>query len=279
METPIISIVIPCYNASVYIGETLECLQKQTISNWECVIVNDGSTDNSLGILRKYETIDSRYYVIDKENEGVAVARNTAIAASHGKYILPLDADDIIAPSYAEKAIKYLEQHPKTKLVYCKAEFFGSKTGEWLLPKYSYANLLWENSIFCSVVFRRSDFDKTSGYNPNMKYHNEDWDFLLSMLEEKDEVYCIPEILFYYRQHGITRNHSCNETLVYSNLQMMLNHPELYQKNLNQAVSWVNPMTDYYKTKLEKVLNSKDYKLGKFLLTPLKWAKHMIFAR
>ena len=118
-----ISIIVPCYNGEEFLGETLDCLQKQTIEDWECVIVNDGSTDNSIKILREYETKDSRYKVIDKENEGPSVARNVAIAASSGKYILPLDADDLIAPTYAEKAIEYLERHPKTKLVYCKAKY------------------------------------------------------------------------------------------------------------------------------------------------------------
>ena len=104
-KPPRISIVIPCYNGAKYIRETLDCLQNQTVDDWECIIVNDGSTDNSLEILREYAEKDSRYKYIDKENEGPSIARNTAIAASLGKYILPLDADDLIAPYYAEKAI------------------------------------------------------------------------------------------------------------------------------------------------------------------------------
>ena len=169
---PRISIIIPCFNGEKYIRETLDCLQKQTIDAWECVIVNDGSTDNSLEILKEYAAKDSRYKYIDKDNAGPAISRNTAIAASSGKYILPLDADDLIAPSYAEKAIDYLEEHPNCKLVYCKAQFFGDRNGLVQLPIYNYYELPYENSIFCSCIYRRLDFDKTSGYNPNMIFRN-----------------------------------------------------------------------------------------------------------
>lgn len=135
--TPIISIIIPCYNGEQFLHETLDCLKKQTIDEWECIIVNDGSTDNSLTIAREYEAKDARYRVIDKVNEGVPIARNVAIVAAEGKYILPLDADDLIAPSYVEKAVDYLERHPETKLVYCKATYFGDINEPLILNDYS----------------------------------------------------------------------------------------------------------------------------------------------
>lgn len=276
METnkqPRISIVIPCYNAEKYIRETLDCLLMQTIDDWECVIVNDGSTDNSLEILKEYAAKDIRYRYIDKENGGPAIARNTAIAASSGKYILPLDADDLIAPSYANKAIDYLEEHPSCKLVYCKARFFGERNDAVLLPAYNFYELPYENSIFCSCIYRRVDFDKSQGYNPNMVFRNEDWDFLLSLLNEKDEVFCIPETLFFYRQHGISRNHNIDEEYALANLQMIMNHPRIYERDKKRTLEWMNPMLEYYKTELENIINSKTYKLGKFLFAPVRWLK------
>lgn len=267
---PKISIIVPCYNGAKYICETLDCLQKQTIDDWECIIVNDGSTDNSLEILKEYASKDSRYKYIDKENGGPAIARNTAIASSSGKYILPLDADDLIAPSYAEKAIDYLEEHPNCKLVYCKAEYFGDRNEPFELRKYDYKELPYCNSIFCSCIYRREDFNRTIGYNPNMVYRNEDWDFLLSLLDEKDEVYCISEVLFYYRQHGITRNINVDENISFAKLQMVMNHPDIYTIDKERTVEWI---IGYYKQELQKILDSKTYKLGHFLLSPLKWLK------
>ncbi|MBO5613044.1 MAG: glycosyltransferase family 2 protein [Prevotella sp.] len=271
-----ISIIVPCYNGAEFLRETLDCLQKQTIEDWECVIVNDGSTDNSIEILREYEAKDSRYKVIDKENEGPSVARNVAIAASSGKYILPLDADDLIAPTYAEKAIEYLEQHPQTKLVYCKARFFGDKEGEWELPEYNYNEIIYGNSIFCSCVYRRKDFDKTEGYNPNMKHMLEDWDFLLTLLKPDDDVHCIPEVLFYYRQHGITRTSKDSIKTDMYHLRMELNHPEIYSKDLERSYLFVNSMSRYYKVELNGILNSNAYKLGNTLIKPFRLLKNII---
>ena len=116
MKTPIISIVIPCYNQSLYMRETLNCVMEQTLSEWECIIVNDGSTDDTLIIAKEYTKKDKRFYVVDKPNGGLADARNAGIKASHGRYILPLDADDLIDPTYTEKGVKYLEDQPFLEL-------------------------------------------------------------------------------------------------------------------------------------------------------------------
>lgn len=265
---PRISIIVPCYNGAKYIRETLDCLQKQTIDDWECIIVNDGSTDNSLEILKEYAAKDSRYKYVDKENGGPAIARNTAIAASSGKYILPLDADDLIAPSYAEKAINYFEQHSNCKLVYCKMMNFGIRNGLEEMDRYNFRDLPYCNCIFSSCIYKRESFNMTHGYNPNMVIMNEDWDFLLSLLNEKDEVYCIPEVLFYYRQHGLSRNKKSVEQLAKAKLQMIFNHPEIYKQDMNRTLVWMIPMADYYKSEIEKILNSRSYRLSRLLLLP-----------
>lgn len=269
---PRISIIVPCYNGDKYIRETLDCLQKQTIEDWECIIVNDGSTDKSLEILREYAEKDSRYKYIDKKNEGPSIARNTAIAASNGKYILPLDADDLIASSYAEKAIDYLEKHSKCKVVYGGAEYFDGRTGVWELPEYAYDTELWVNSIFCTAVYRRMDYDKTIGYNPNMKYGNEDWDFWLSLLGVDDEVYKIPETVLYYRIHGESRTSDLLNNAKESYLQMILNHFDIYQSHLCELFS-LRCRVHYLENELNKVLQSKKYKIGKFILSPFSLFK------
>lgn len=265
MNNPIISIVVPCYNGEKYLRETLDCLQKQTIEDWECVIVNDGSTDGSLEIMKEYASKDDRYKYIDKINEGPAIARNTAITASAGKYILPLDADDLIDPSYTEKAINYLEEHKSTKLVYCKAEFFGDINEPFDLKPYNYNDLPYENPIFCSCIYRRTDYDETTGYNPNMNCVNEDWDFLLSLLNKDDDVFCIPEVLFFYRRHGKTRNDSNSEKYFSSLLRMVLNHPEKYETNVIRTLDFLNWKKDYYECKINAIKNSKSYRISHFL--------------
>ena len=109
------------------------------------------------------------------------MSRNNGIRSSNGKYILPLDSDDLIEPTYLEKAVNYHEENKDVKVVYCKADRFDQKRESWNLPEYKYEDDIWTNRIFCSAVYKRSDFDKTIGYNPNMKGGYEDWDFWLSL--------------------------------------------------------------------------------------------------
>lgn len=276
ISNPKISIVIPCYNAEKYIRETLDCLQKQTIEDWECVIVNDGSTDNSLEILKEYSAKDPRYKYIDKENGGPSIARNTAIAASSGKYILPLDADDLIAPTYAEKAIAYLESHPNTKMVYCICETFcGDKKGDFVLTPYNYDVMIWRNMLFNAGVFRRADFDKTLGYNPNMCKGNEDWDFWISLLKPEDDVYQIPETLFFYRKEGGSRHEGARKCTFELNTQMVLNHLDVYKPYLGGLIDLRNE-NEYLKTEMEKINNSLTYRFGSFFSFPIRKIRSII---
>lgn len=272
---PIISIIVPCYNLAVYMRETLDCLKKQTLADWECVIVNDGSTDNTLDIAKEYVESDSRYKLVNKPNGGLSDARNAGIKVSHGKFILPLDSDDLIDPTYTEKAVKYLTENPDVKLVYCKAKYFGDRNDEWVLPKYDYNGLLLSNQIFCSCVYRRSDFDKTAGYDTNMKKGLEDWDFLLSLLDGNSKVYKIPEILFFYRKHGKSMISGANNIS-----QEITNY--IYQKHKKKYTELLgSPYRAYfdahlYKTELHKLLDSNAYKVGKTILAPLRWLKKEI---
>lgn len=283
---PVLSIIIPCYNSSFYIKETLDSVRKQTFCDWECIIVNDGSTDNSLDIIKEYYIKDKRFKYIDKKNEGPAIARNIAIQNSTGEFILPLDSDDIIEPTYTEKAIQHFRLYPKTKLVYCQAELFGNKNGKWDLPNYSYSNLIWANCIFCAAIYRREDYDKTKGYNPNMNMVEEDWDFYLSLLNINDLVYQIPEILFYYRQHEKSRTNLEPQVLIASRLQLILNHPDIYQKDIQDTAIWLlktcgiqedilklNKKLEYTSNELYKITHSKSFKIGRAITFPLRIIK------
>ena len=107
------SIILPVYNAERYLSQCLDSVHCQSYDNWECVCVNDGSTDNSLAILRKVEKGDSRFIVIDKENEGVSVARNTALREITGEYFLFVDADDYLHPECLKIAHHILTENSK----------------------------------------------------------------------------------------------------------------------------------------------------------------------
>ncbi|MCK5677308.1 MAG: glycosyltransferase family 2 protein, partial [Flavobacteriaceae bacterium] len=194
-----ISVIIPCYNDGTYIHETIESLNQQTYKDFEIIIIDDASTDKTTKETLANLKQNNLQVLFLEKNSGPGIARNTGIEIARGKYILPLDADDKIAPTYLEKAKKILETEENTGIVYCQAEFFGKISKKWELPKYEFPEILVSNMIFATAMYRKSDWKTVGGYNGNMIYGYEDYDFWLSLLELGRNVYQIDEILFYYR--------------------------------------------------------------------------------
>jgi len=233
---PKVSIIVPTYNQQEYIGETLNCVLEQSYNNWECIIVDDGSIDNTFDVIKKFIDGDARFKYFRQESAGPSQARNYGISVSDGEYILPLDSDDKISKDYVREAVGVLIGNSKVKLVYCEAEYFGSRTGKWELPKYSYDKILFSNMIFCSAIYRKKDFDNTSGYNMNMHEGFEDWDFWISFLEKDDIVYKLPRVHFYYRIKKLSRNldsHRSDDIIRRMYKQIYLNNEKKYEKFVN----------------------------------------------
>ena len=229
-----ISVIVPAYNYGKYLSECLQSLLTQTFTNWECIVIDNGSTDDTAQVAKKFTEKDPRFIYVYTEQKGVSFARNKAVELSKGEFILPLDADDKIAPTYLEKAEKILASDKNIKVVYCDAELFGALSGKWILPSYTLKDLLIENSIFCTALFRKSDFETAGGFNEEMKEGFEDWDFWIRMLKSGGKVYKIPEVLFYYRMRADSRN-----GVLYEQKQLNLrkkiyqNHKELYDATFN----------------------------------------------
>jgi glycosyltransferase involved in cell wall biosynthesis len=171
--------------------------------------VDDGSSDSTPSVAAEYTKKDSRFKYIYQANKGLAGARNIGIKNSFGKFILPLDGDDLIDSLYIEKAVKILEKNIDVKVVYAFARFFGSKTNLWRLCDYSYSQLLLGNRIFCSCIYRRVDYDRVNGYDESMLVY-EDWDFLIRLLYPNEKVFRIPEIMFFYRIRRGSLTHSAD---------------------------------------------------------------------
>lgn len=227
---PKISVVIPCYNQGIFLTEAIKSVLDQTYSDYEIVVVDDGSTDSeTLSILDRIDNPLIR--VLRTANGGLATARNRGIAASTGEIILPLDADDLIAPTYLEKGAAVIAGDSGVGVVYSMADKFGAVSGLWHLPEFSPNLLLKENMVFCSAMFHRESWERVGGYNTNMKYGWEDWDFWLSFCEVGIRFVRIPEILFHYR----VRESSMTVTMGYGQkfrmmLRIILNHPQYYAR-------------------------------------------------
>jgi glycosyltransferase involved in cell wall biosynthesis len=227
-----ISVVIPCYNQAEYLDESVGSVLAQTFQDFEIIIIDDGSDDEeSIRILDNFKKPKTR--IIRIPNSGPSIARNTGIKAAEGEYILPLDADDRIGPKYLEKSFEILDNNDKIGIVYCKAEFFGEKSGEWDLPEYKFPDILLANTIFCSALFRKSDWQEVNGYNSEMEFSIEDWEFWLSIIEKGLEVYRIPETLFYYRIKNSSRTKESKYDHELAMRKKLLEfHRNLYEENL-----------------------------------------------
>lgn len=195
---PRVSIVIPCFNAGGLLVEAVESALAQTHADTELVIVDDGSTDaETVQLLRDAQWPRTR--IIWQANAGPAVARNVAIAEATGEYILPLDADDRIAPTYVEKALAAMEMQPEVGIVYCRAMKFGAEDGPWGLPVYTLRELVIDNVIFVTSLFRKEDWARVGGFNEKLRYGVEDYEFWIKIVNLGRQVVQLNEYLFFYR--------------------------------------------------------------------------------
>lgn len=276
-DNSLVSVVIPCYNQGKYVNEAVDSVLNQTYENIEIIIVNDGSTDTfTNNLLSAYDRPKTK--IITTKNQGLSEARNTGIRHAKGKYILPLDADDKIAENYCQEAVDKLAANDSLSIVYCDAEYFGDKTGPIKLPDYSLEMILKRNLIFCSAFFRFQDWEATSGYNSNMIYGNEDWDFWLSLIERGAKVYKIPKPYFFYRikTNSMLKNLVKDEKKRYhTRKQIYLNHLELYANHFE------DPINLYYtlkkvEDKYNRLTNLFFYKLAFLLYRPIRYFKYII---
>ncbi len=266
----LVSVIIPCFNSGRYLDKTIQSVLCQTYQNFEIVIVDDGSTDAST---KEYlsKLSHAKIRVFFKENEGVSLARNIAISKSTGDYVLPLDADDLITEDYLKLAVTILNHNSCVKLVTCNVEYFGYRKGKFPLINFSIEKLLAKNLFVISSMFRRVDYNKTNGFNPNMKNGFEDWDFWLSLLENGGEVQNINKTCFYYRLHKDSRNNLLNkDTFTKLRYQIYQNHAELYHRY------FFNPIDTF---EYEQIKYSMEFKLGRILLKPFRLLQELSIKR
>lgn len=193
---PLVSVIVPLYNAAPFIGEALESALASTYRPMEVVVVDDGSTDNSLKVAQDIAKRYPEIKVLHQPNAGVSAARNHAIREAKGTFILPLDADDTISPTYIAHAVEAMKDD--VRVVGSKAEYIGAKQGEWKLPAYSPELLARRNMIPITSLFRKADWMRVGGFCEEEIYR-EDWDFWLSMMKLGGKFVRLEETGLYYR--------------------------------------------------------------------------------
>ncbi len=229
-EVPRVSVVIPCYRQAEFLPFAVASVLSQGYQDWEIVIVNDGSPDETSRIARDLARANPsrRIRLIEQANGGLAAARNAGVGAARGDLILPLDADDGLAPSFLERTVAAIDASADASIAFTDATYFGAKTGIWRLGPFDLEHLKTQNRACCTSLFRRSVWEQTGGYNANMVLGYEDWDLWIGAAERGFKAVHVPEPLFLYRQRAtsmVLRAHGHHRQLM---ARMVLNHPGAY---------------------------------------------------
>ena len=275
MSNSLVSVVVTCYNKRAYVAESLDSVIKQTYSPLELVIVDDGSTDGSRELLEDFAAHHDNVTLMTQPNQGVSAARNAGIRAAKGIYVMSLDADDLLEPTYVERCVEVLDEHSDVKVVQTRARCFGGREGEVVFPEYSYEHLLWSNTIYCCAMYRREDFFQTKGYNVNMQHGLEDWDFWLSLLKPQDKVVCVDSALFHYRVLPDSRSIDAEQYEMNCYQQIYNNHIDIYAPYVDRLVFFREKWAQY-EVMCQSALaarQSKAYKIGKLITRPFGWIK------
>ena len=203
-----VSVIVPAYNISAYIGDALESLERQSFKEFEAVIVDDGSTDNTAEIVESFCRRDSRFRLLQKQNGGLASARNYGIRHARGEYIALLDGDDRYEPDKLATHVTQLDRSPEIGVVYSASRAIrddGKLTFMVLSGKPVKSDcleaLLCKNFIChgSNAVFRRSIFDEVGGFDETLR-SGEDIDFWLRIAGTQSwKFYRLPQVLCCYR--------------------------------------------------------------------------------
>lgn len=260
--SPKVSVIIPTYNRAKFISETLESVFSQTFTDYEVIVVDDGSTDNTIQILANY---GDRLRVISlEENTGPSVSRNIALRAAQGEFIALLDSDDLWYPNMLATTVDYLEHNPNTDLV-CGAWDIIDETGRVITPTNKPSNfqarlqtdflrVIALGNIFLvhALLIRRKCFECCGCFDPQLKA-TVDWDLWIRMAMHDHKVDMIDVPVAHYRRHSgcITRDpqrmlHASEQVLskLFSNEQFASRLADLREHAYIQT--WLTIATYYY---------------------------------
>lgn len=210
---PLVSIIMPNYNNGQYLAEAIESVQNQTYTNWELVIVDDGSKDNSVDVIQKYAAGDQRIrLLVNATNKGVSASRNEGLKVGKGDFICFLDSDDIFLPNKLADQVACLLQNSSLDLVYANQLVGDEKLNvidknEYFVPSIELREFMSIRNLFSpiSVMLRRELVEKVGGFDTRL-IGGEDWDYWIRC-SEKTAFYHIQKTVAMYRQHA-TQSHN-----------------------------------------------------------------------
>lgn len=239
---PLVSVIIPCYKQARYVTEAMESVLAQTETRWEMIVVNDGSPDDTSAVVRAFMASHPGRPItfIEQPNTGVSSARNAGFRAARGAYLLPLDADDRIAPGFITACLGALQGSPRAGFAYTHVHRFGLVDEVFVVPPFDAHTEVHEDNIVpvCALI-RRAAWEQVGGYAETMLHGYEDWDFWVGCIEKGWSGIRIPEPLFDYRIKETGASHTANERRMALIAQIVRQHPSLYEETTR---TWAESM-------------------------------------
>lgn len=230
---PRISVLMPCYNHGEFIGEAVASVLAQTLQDFEIVVVDDGSTDAAT---RKTlaQLAGPHITVLTTANRGLPAARNLAAHHASGEFFCALDADDKLATTWFEQAVRVLDAQPDVAFVSHWLETFGDERWTWTPERCDLPSLLARNAVNGAALVRREAFEAIGGYDQSMREGCEDWDLWLRLVESGRRGTIIPEVLFFYRRRADSMSRRMLDAQAYRRpLQtLVLKHEASYRAHL-----------------------------------------------
>lgn len=201
MTPPLVTIIVLCHNYGRFLGEAIESALAQTYPNVEIMVIDDGSTDDSLQVAQRYA---DRVRVITQPNMGMERTANRGAGEANGELFCFLSADDVLEPRYVEALIAALQRTPEAAYAYCRPLLFGARSGPMrCLPFSAYFMVKHSNFVAGSALCRRNEYLEAGGYAEDLGEHAfEDWDLWLRLLERGRRGTYVREPLLRWRRHN-----------------------------------------------------------------------------
>jgi len=256
-KNPLVSVLMPVYNSERYVAEAVESILAQTFVNFEFLIIDDGSSDGSLAILKRYAEKDQRIHLVSRPNTGYVVALNEMLAKAKGEFIARMDHDDVALPERFAKQLEYMQQHPECVVVGSRVLLIdsdGDPIREMvdLFTHEQIDNQLLEGTaeIFHpAVIMKRQAIEKIGGYHYDCQAA-EDVDLFLR-LAEYGQVINLPDVLTKYRQHlssiGYVEQQiqCCSADMAANNARRRRGLPPLERSNID--ATYQATVADHYR--------------------------------
>ena len=194
---PLVSIIITNYNYGRFLGEAIESGLAQTWQNREILVIDDGSTDDSVEVARRYPIT-----LFTQKNSGVCIARNNALSVARGEYVSFLDADDRLPPTAIEHMLARLrDTPPDVGYIYGQMQYFGVKTGLFASQPFDPRKLAKANFICATTLLRKQIIIDAGGYDDGFRMLREDWELYLRLWSRGYRGEFLPEVILEYRKH------------------------------------------------------------------------------